>query len=288
MKPSAGREELIRILAYGIRVPGLILSGKGEKVLQENNAKRKLFQYLNILYQPLLLFSILPLTVIAQSGNFWDTKDYRKWSEKECRKLLESSPWANEYTITQILIEPLQNASTERAREQRPEIKYQAQLRSALPIRQALVRLSQINQKYDQLSPEQKQTFDKQTDEFLTRQFPDTVILYVQYSSNVQFDDRDLVQYWRKQTTDTLKNFVFLIGSDGRKIPLQKYTVGDGAKRDFQFVFPREYEGRPLVTAQDKSLKLEFQHPQVGGHNPARVLIDFKVEKMVTQGQVVY
>jgi hypothetical protein len=261
---------------------------KGVINVQEITPYQKVYYFLKISFYFLLILNIFHHITLAQSGNFWNSKDYKQWSEKECKKLLESSPWANDYTITQVLIEPLQNSSTERAREQRPEIKYHAQFRSALPIRQALVRLSQITQGYEQLLPEQKQLFDKQSEEFLTHSFLDTIVLYVQYSSNVQVDDRDLMQFWRKQTTETLKNFVFLIGSEGQKIPLQKYSVGDGAKRDFQFTFPREYEGRPVISVNDKSLKLEFSHPKVGGHTPARILIDFKVGKMRVQDKVVF
>jgi len=173
----------------------------------------------------------------SQGGEFWQKKDYRQWSERECRKLLENSPWARSYIVSQVLIEPLETPGTERAREPNPRIEYQVQFRSARPIRQALARLAQINQKYDQMPPEQQQAFDRKAEEFLAASFPDTVILHVGYSSNVQVDDRDLARHWQIQTTEMLKNFVYLIGSEGEKVPLLRYTVAEGGPGSFNWSF---------------------------------------------------
>jgi len=261
----------------------------------------------------LLALALWSLAAI-QGGEFWQKKAYQKWSEQECRKLLANSPWAQSHTLSQTLIQPLQSpgvsrplgsnpiensesarlpeplerGDTGRARQARPMLQYQSQFRSALPIRQAIVRLSQINAKYDDMKPEQKQAFDQNAEAFLSKRFPETLVLYVSYSSNVQVDDRELARHWQSQTTETLKNFVFLILPGGEKIPLSGYAVAPGASREFQFVFPRKYEGRPLIRAQDKTLQLEFPHPKIRDQKESRVLIAFKAEKMLIDGEVVY
>ncbi len=260
-----------------------------------------------------LVLTLLSATA-AQGQEFWEKKPYQKWSEQECRKLLGDSPWARSHTLSQTLIQPLQSPGvarplgtnpieniesarspeplgrddTGRARQARPELKYQAQFRSALPIRQAIVRLSQINAKYDDMTAEQKLASDKNAENFLAKKFPDTVILYVSYSSNVQIDERELARHWQGQTTEALKNFVFLILPGGEKIPLSGYAVAQGGSREFQFVFPRTYEGRPLVRAKDKTLQLEFPHPKIRDQRESRVLIAFKAEKMLMDGEPVY
>ncbi|MGI9067900.1 MAG: hypothetical protein ACR2HX_16050 [Pyrinomonadaceae bacterium] len=261
----------------------------------------------------LLLALMISFATAASGQEFWKKKPYQQWSEEECRKLLTDSPWARSHTLSQTIIQPLQSPSvsrplgspggnidnarspeplaredTGRARQARPELKYQAQFRSALPIRQAIVRLSQINAKYDDMTSEQKLAFDKNAEAFLAKQFPDTLILYVSYSSNVPIDERDLARHWQGQTTDTLKNFVFLILPGGEKIPLSGYAVAQGASREFQFVFPRTYEGRPIVRTQDKALQLEFPHPKIRDQKESRVLIAFKLEKMLMDGEIVY
>jgi hypothetical protein len=236
--------------------------------------------------QKVLLLLFLTAVGAAQSKNYWEKKDYRQWTDKECRKLLEDSPWANQYTLSQVFIDPLQTDSTARERQANPRIEYKVQIRSATPVREALVRLSQINAKYDAMTAEGRQAFDQSTQKFLSARNPQLIVMHVSYTATVQNDDRDLARHWHSQTTETLKNFVFLIGG-GVKVPLSIYRPGEGATREFQFVFPREYNGRPIIGPGDKSLMLEFNHPDIRG-TAARVLVEFKVEKMMMQGAPVY
>jgi hypothetical protein len=225
----------------------------------------------------------------AQGKEFWEKKDFKQWSEKECRNLLQKSPWAQTRTLSQVVIESIgaQTPSTTPGREANPRIEYQVQFRSALPIRQAFVRLSQITQKYDQLSPEQKQAFDQNAEQFLARTFPDVVIVVVGFNANVPSDELDLIRHWQTHTTETLKNSVFLIGAGGKRIPLLRY-VPPSSGREFQFVFPREYEGRAAAGPGDKSLMVEFQSPAFRNWREERILVEFKVEKMQRQDAVIY
>jgi hypothetical protein len=250
---------------------------------------------------------LLPFLLGSSAGaaEFWQKKEYRRWSERECGKLLQDSPWAKRYVQSKVFIEPLGTESMqagrevppgpdlgtdpgERSREPVTQIEYQVQFRSALPIRRALVRLSQINQKYDALSPEQRQAFDAQAEKFLAVTCPETVVIHVAYGSNIAAWDRELARHWQTQTTERLRNFIFLIGPGGEKVPLLRYAVAGGSGREFQLVFPRQYEGRPLVGPQDKTLKLEFPRPSVRGEAEGRVLLEFKVERMLLEGAVVY
>jgi len=248
----------------------------------------------------LLVVGIVLATAAAVwAGDFWAEKEYRRWSEKECRNLLEDSPWARGRVLSEVYITPLQTGPTDpmsqadasdptqRERQGNPRIEYRAQFRSALPVRQAMVRLQQVRQGYDQMTPEQQQAFDAEAEKFLSVAFADTVVVYVGYSATVQGDDRELAFYWQKQTTDTLKNFVFLIGGKGQKIPMLRYAVAE-AGRAFQFVFPRVYEEQPVVEPTDKSLKLDFEHPGVRGQGKQRILLEFPVKKMLLQGALVY
>ena len=154
-----------------------------------------------------------------------------------------------------------------------------------MPIRHAYVRLLRINMKYDKLTPEQRKQFDERADRMLIATYPDTIVLRVTYGSNVQVDDRELAFFWKHQTKDTLKNFVFLIAAGGKKIPLEDYLLPSGAAREFNLVFPRRVEGRPVIGASDKSIALEFTHPAIRAEKESRVLISFKVEKMLVNGE---
>ena len=233
-----------------------------------------------------LLSGIVP----GQGNEFWHKKEYRQWSEREVKKLLEDSPWARSYTLSQVHITPLQQDDTDVTRRERvdnPRFTYQVQFRSAQPLRQSMVRQLQLAQKYDQMADDKKQAFDEEAGKFLAARFPDSVVVNISFTTNVQQDDRDVARHWQNQTTDTLKNSTYLIGPKGEKVALQRYTVAS-AGRSFQFVFPRQLEGRPLVGPQDKSIKLEFIHPRVRTTGEVRVFIEFKADKMLMHGEVAY
>jgi hypothetical protein len=239
---------------------------------------------------------VLPVLFLAASpatfgADFWENKQYEKWSQKECQKLLEDSPWAQDFTLLDSGLQQSTKASDD---GQQFYIKYQMQLRSALPVRQALVRQMQIAQKYDGLGPEQKQQFDQSANAFLSSSFPDAVILYVTYETNSQTKAMELSQHWQSQTTDLLKNSVYLRNSRGDKVAITQFNAAQGAERGFQFIFPRQINGQPLLSPEDKSLMLEFTYPVVkvpGTFNDlgdGRGFMEFKPKKMVFQGNLVY
>jgi hypothetical protein len=226
-------------------------------------------------------------------ADFWESKSYDKWSQKECSKLLESSPWAQDFTI---MNQGLQQSAKTSDDGQQFFVKYQVQFRSAQPVRQALVRQMLIAQKYDSLSPEQKQQLDQQANKILGAKFPDSVIVYVTYDANSQTTSRELARYWQSQTLDLLKNSIFLRNSSGDQVALVQFGVSQGAEHSFQLVFPRQVNGKPLVNPDDKSLMLQFTYPVVSvpGSTTGATLgdgkgyMEFKPKKMVFQGNLDY
>ncbi len=244
----------------------------------------------------LALIALLGVVAAAQSKDFWQTKEYKQWTEKECKKLLEDSPWASDYTLKQVFIETLQSSSLpgaqpatgERERAPSSRLAYQVQFRSALPIRQAMVRQQMIAEKYDQMAPEKKQEFDERAGQFLSADFNETIMVHVSYNASVQVYDRELARYWHSQTTETIRNSTFLIAANGQKIQPTRYTASTGAGREFQLIFPRQINGQPVAGPKDKSIKVEFKHPRVGNEGEARVLLEFKADKMTINNVVVY
>jgi hypothetical protein len=230
----------------------------------------------------ILPFLLLACLIAAPAGEFWEKKDYKEWTPKECQKMVEDSPWAFKYELT---------GSSANAAEGLPFIRYTAKLRSALPIRQAEVRLMQIQNKYDSLSPEQKQSFDKQAEGYLSQDnFKDRIVIQFSYATNMRgTTELDLSRHWLSRTTELLSQSVYLVVAKGSRIPLLNYVPPQGGgQNSFTFVFPREHEGRPVLAAQDKSLILEWVFPVVGGLGSGKDILEFKVKKMLINGEVVY
>jgi len=237
----------------------------------------------------LLLTVLLGAIALAQSKEFWATKDYKQWSEKECRKLLENSPWASDYTLKDSHIDTLQDGGPfARGRQSSTTLGYQVQFRSALPMRQAVARQQMIEGKYDQMTPEQKQDFDARVGKFLAASFADTILVHVIYKTNIPQIDRDLAKYWQTRTLDTIKNTTNLIAGAGQKIQPIRFVAATGAGRELQLVFPRQINGQPAVSPKDKTIKIEFLHPNLSNQGEVRVLLNFKPEQMVINGEAVY
>ncbi|HUK29739.1 MAG TPA: hypothetical protein VLV89_01420, partial [Candidatus Acidoferrum sp.] len=69
----------------------------------------------------------------------WVAKDWTQWTEDDCKAVLEHSPWGRDL----------------------PAHEFGEQLRSALPIRQALLRKAQLDEFYDRMKPDKKLAFDQ-------------------------------------------------------------------------------------------------------------------------------
>lgn len=223
----------------------------------------------------------------AQAQKFWQKKDYQRWSKQECRELLTKSPWADSYTIGTVVFQVVGEESAVAGREMAPQITYLVRFLSARPIRQALVRQPQIERKYEELPPEQKQALDEQYGKFIAAEFPQTVLVQVLYSTNSQEYDRELTRYWQSQSPEALKQQIYLIGGPGRIAPLGVQVAG-GAGGEIQLIFPREFEGRPMAGPDDKHLALEFLSPAIGILPSERVYIRFEIKKMKVDGDVIY
>lgn len=240
------------------------------------------------LFLPLLL---LTASIAIAGKDFWETKEYKEWAQKDCAKLLTESPWAQklELTAVQVMDNESNKTSTDGAQ---PFIRYRIQFRSALPIRQAMVRQGQIANKYETLSAEQKQAFDKQAESLLDGFPSDSVVVNVSYETNDNNRDQELARWWQSKTTELLKTQVYLTCGK-TKIPLARFMTAQGAGRSFQLIFPREVDGKPIITPQDKSIKLEFVYPApdtgpLKGFGSGQAFQEFKTEKMIFSGNIAF
>ena len=61
-----------------------------------------------------------------------------------------------------------------------------------------------------------------------------------------------------------------------------------GGAQEFELIFPRVVEGKPLLEPGDKTIGVEFVSPGVGAVQSARVFMEFKVDKMALNGELIY
>src|SRR5580693_5336354 len=162
------------------------------------------------LCRPIIPLLVVCLTVLTASGaDFWIKKPYQNWSADETHHILEESPWATTLTLGSVQTsitsgDSPNNHGNRGEMETDPSISYNLQFRSAQPIREAQVRSSELNAKYDAMSADKKAAFDASAGKFLAVTFPDRVVVSVTFHTNVQDYESQLRSYWERQSVPTL------------------------------------------------------------------------------------
>jgi len=258
------------------------------------------------------ILAVLTLAVLTvHAEDFWVKKDWKQWSKEECGKMLQDSPWTKKWSKGNVNLTAAlpgnSGASSEGAGgENSPEIHYVIQLRSSVPVREATVRLQQIQQKYDKMTDAQKKEFDAKAEAFISRTYDDVIVVHVEYGSNVQTFERQMATYWKSIPPESLPIDVYLINERGDRVVPTRYVSAQNANYAFDLVFPRMKSNEPIIRDGDKSVSIQFTHPAVGTQSTAggdpltnlsptltafgeeRVLVQYKLDKMAIKGKASY
>jgi len=192
-----------------------------------------------------LVLAVLPLL----AADFWETKEYTAWSEKECMNLLRKSPWAfsNSFRTSANL------GSTETGVRETTEI-IEFRLLTAKPIRMALGRLQLLNNPNDEALKEQ-------VSNYVTSPPGDEILVQISYrvipaGGYMQ----DLHGFFGRATLATFVDNTFLITSDGEQVSMANYLPWNSQRPNAIFVFPRlAKDGEPYFTEKEKSITLRSE-----------------------------
>jgi hypothetical protein len=237
----------------------------------------------------LAVFALAVLT--ASADDFWVKKDWHTWTTADCRKLLEDSPWAhrvlieNETNVSRLPSAGAQGtgASPSQAdtaqNKDAGEVNYVVQIRSAAPIREALIRQQQIDKQYDKMSDADKKAFDAQMDS-LYKNKDDAIIVHVRYYGNRDALSADLTTSWHSLPADTVPEGVILISQSGMKVTPVTFVADPNGGNEFDVTFPRAGFADGL-----KSFKLQIPHPALGDFGAQKKMVEFKLDKMTFDGK---
>jgi hypothetical protein len=261
------------------------------------------------------------LTLLASSASaqqFWEKKKYENWSKDECRRVLEQSPWAQKYSISVPIFAAAARSGSTTGRSGQDvtgtagastlDVTYITQLRSALPMRKAVVQQALLQAMSQHPSIEQMQAMHNKADAFISAPIADIVLVHFIYGSNDQNIDRGLARYWQQQTLETVKDSFTLIGSNGHRVAPLRFEALSGAGREFAVTFPRTIDGEPIIGPADQALVVEFYLPDVQSPsgsmstsalnsgvaplgstvNKSRAVVQFKVKDMTHDGQLIF
>ncbi|HEX8370613.1 MAG TPA: hypothetical protein VF604_18860 [Pyrinomonadaceae bacterium] len=230
-------------------------------------------------------------------------KPYQKWSEAEAKKIISNLPWANEYQSEGGLAAVAQQTQ---AREQSDTTlggrnrgsgarnltisPVTIRLHSALPVRQAMVRLQQIQIGYDKMSEDDRNKFDESKKVFLS--CPACQNYYVVTLTKWRDSSPGAVDDGIFQTMkfEDFKGKVWLVNDKNEKRELVQFTPPKGAGESAWFFFKRtDDSGAPLLTSESKELKFVFDNKLLDNNRYSGLIpraFEFKVPKLMFNNKV--
>jgi hypothetical protein len=163
-------------------------------------------------------------------------RDWKQWTAADCDVILDYSPWGLSWT-TQVI-----------------------QLRSARPIREALLRQAQLKKHYDTMSTAEKLEFDKMNPPDVSESGNDPVLLYIAHSATYD-DEGENAPYPPQQAALELTDGTFVM-------PTKTEALQDDQDANrIVYSFPRVVNGKPVLMPADQKLNFVFGKPLVrAGH----------------------
>jgi hypothetical protein len=227
----------------------------------------------------LLAALALAASVIAATGSAqkddWQSKPYQQWTMKDVQQVLGNSPWAQTQARSGPMVDFGGGTMTPT-----PDKVYAVRLRSALPVRQALLRFRQLNEKYDAMSDKKKAEFDEKNKTLV--ECPACADNYVV----------SLLSPMTTTTTplqpETMKLYVRLMDDRGRQRTLVHLIPPKSVGQELIFFFPRlDEKGEPLLTPSSKKLIFTIDTSAIGLDAVIR-RFEFDVSKMIVNGAVAF
>jgi hypothetical protein len=225
-------------------------------------------------------------------------KPWTQWSEKDAKKILENSPWAQTQVQTdtsQMFYRDLQGTLTPGAPasespdmlNQAVSVNYHIRFLSAKPVRQAFARVVELEQK--NADPR----LLKGLRDFVDRKFDQWIVVAVTFDSKDQRYSMPAMQLFNSAVLSTLKNNTYLELKNGKRLFIEDYKApindGLGAK----FIFPRMVDGQPFITAESGEVRFYSELPvpgdQSGSSSKSLILtMRFKVADFMYEGALEY
>ena len=216
----------------------------------------------------------LTSSIIAQKD--WEKTPYQSWTKSQVTVLLADSPWVKSiefqpegplYTQQVGMIGP--RATTARIT-----------LRSALPIRQALLRKRQLESKYDELKESERKAFDDKNKALLDCPACKGYYVVTVVSGGLAMENKTYVS--------DRKEHVFLSNDGGDRRILVEFAVLSQNDSELVFYFPRTNDkGEPLVTTTTKKLTFNFELRGLDGKTRFPFeKFSFNVADMIRDGEL--
>lgn len=223
-------------------------------------------------------------------------KAWTDWSKKDAQKILTESPWSQtqvETDTSEMFFTPTTqgrgiagpdadpsnaNRSTEGAKNQATNIKYHIRFFSSRPVRQAFIRMIELdpNKKFDAPTTERLHSWAELPSN-------DSIIIAVTFDSTDQRYAGKAMQSFNSAVTASIKNSTYLERKDGKRIFLDEYIVPGKDGFGARFIFPRAVDGQPFLTPDAGEVRF---YSEIG--KTIKLNMRFKVSEMMYDGHLEY
>lgn len=210
-------------------------------------------------------------------------KPFQKWSKAEATKLLTDSPWVQTYQSSagiaaasqeqirreqadQRLYRDTYGGSSTRAMAPVPVV---MRLHSGLPVRQAIVRLRQIQANYDKMDETQRTEFDKATAGMLNCAICQK--FYVITMTRFLDSSKQSVEegVFQRMGLEQLKGNMWLLNEKGERRELVQFNPPKNASDMTVLYFARlDDKGNAFLTAESKKFQFVFDGAFLNSANP--------------------
>ncbi len=228
---------------------------------------------------PILLMAATLLAALSTSAaDFWLSKDWKQWSKHECSVLLTESPWTHTWRAPRELIHSDAAAgATGHMLGPEDQMMYIVQVRSSLPVRQALIRQQQLQLNYDKMSGDEQKSFDAKAAKILDRSYDDFILFHVDFSGTPGRGGIVMQRRALAQKPESLRTS--LVAEDGFKLSPSRVDP-NLQEATFDAIFPRVVNGVPVIQDGQKRFSIQFQSPS---NEPVKV--EFDLSKMLVNGK---
>jgi hypothetical protein len=271
------------------------------KVKKEVGAMQRLFISLLFSIVIAIVVSMLGTGTLAQDA--LPSKPYSQWSKEDVTKLLNDSPWAKTQAVLvqrkkqmrsvagQVSADPgtdgavpTQGQAALGGADDAINYSFTMRLRSALPIRQAILRLVQLDANYDAMQPDQKRALDSQTRELLEcKECEDNYVISVGFGSTNSPGVDPIYNWFRGQSVESLKGIVYIQNDRGERRDLAAFIPPRVSGDEAFFLFARNgKDGKLLITPKDK--RLLFRMSDANANSVTNFSLD--VSRMVVGGRI--
>jgi len=229
----------------------------------------------------LLAFYLAVSSAVAQKK----LKPWKEWSKTEAEKVLNDSPWAHPQVDMELTDPNRLNRSRVvgignedvRTRLNEERVSYYTRIYSARPIRQAFIRLLQLQQ--TNIDPETLARMNA----FAEKRPEDSIVIAVHVDGPDTKPIEKVMQVLRTERTGTLRSVSYLERSDGKRVYLTEYVPPGQDGVGARFIFPRKLDGQPFLTSTFTSIRFISELD-----SSIKFDMIFKVKEMIVDGEVEY